>query len=365
MARFQAGWIRSCQFDLILILGCLILAISLGSASYYYPKMYPVILFLNIWLLGYHHVIATYTRFLETSVRQNHRWLITGLPFIVVICVFSIGMLVGIWALATIYLYWQCFHYARQGHGIIQAYRRKINTDSFALPLPIYNLLIYGIPLWGILYRSAQQPETFLSMPVKVIPYIIASNMADIMRVIILCTFIIYIGYVVYQVFYNNKKISVGYHAFILSYILIFYLGYIFIDDINRGWLFLNIWHNAQYIIFVWLFNNNASKKSIETAHSKKSFLSYFYGDYLYRKLCRQPVIIYFAITFGSTLVFYYLVRNFMHFTINFTGIEEVLVFMIIYQTINFHHYIVDAYIWKMRKKSIQNTLNIKQTVSQ
>ena len=34
---------------------------------------------------------------------------------------------------------------------------------------------------------------------------------------------------------------------------------------------------------------------------------------------------------------------------------------LVIYSAINFHHYIVDSYIWKMRKPSIQKTMDIEE----
>jgi len=32
---------------------------------------------------------------------------------------------------------------------------------------------------------------------------------------------------------------------------------------------------------------------------------------------------------------------------------------LIVYQTINFHHYIVDSMIWKLRRKPLQETLGV------
>lgn len=31
---------------------------------------------------------------------------------------------------------------------------------------------------------------------------------------------------------------------------------YVLITDITVGWLVINVWHNAQYMLFVWMFNN-------------------------------------------------------------------------------------------------------------
>jgi len=35
------------------------------------------------------------------------------------------------------------------------------------------------------------------------------------------------------------------------------------------------------------------------------------------------------------------------------------MVMLVIFQTINFHHYIADAIIWKVRKKSIRDNLGV------
>ena len=39
-----------------------------------------------------------------------------------------------------------------------------------------------------------------------------------------------------------------------------------------------------------------------------------------------------------------------------------VLLAILFYQTINFHHYIVDSRIWKVRKKPMQETMSISPT---
>ena len=41
-------------------------------------------------------------------------------------------------------------------------------------------------------------------------------------------------------------------------------------------------------------------------------------------------------------------------------GVSSVAAAMIVYQTINFHHYIVDASIWKMRKSNVRTNLDLE-----
>ena len=69
----------------------------------------------------------------------------------------------------SVYLYWQWFHYTRQSFGISQAYRHKsggLVDDSAWLG----KLIVYIVPLWGIVHRSVQDPGSFLGLELRVIP---------------------------------------------------------------------------------------------------------------------------------------------------------------------------------------------------
>ena len=57
-----------------------------------------------------------------------------------------------------------------------------------------------------------------------------------------------------------------------LSHFAVFATGYLWIGDITYGWLAINVWHNAQYILFVWLFNTRRFKDGVDP---EARFLSY------------------------------------------------------------------------------------------
>jgi hypothetical protein len=98
-------------------------------------------------------------------------------------------------------------------------------------------------------------------------------------------------------------------------------------------------------MLVVWMFNRNRFKGGVVPEHRWLSNLS-------------QPrnVARYFGVTFGLTIMAY-------------VGLSSVLVAvpgsalvlsLILYQTINFHHYIVDSVIWKVRKPQIRQTLGLE-----
>src|SRR3546814_263402 len=120
------GWLRGPAFDLTFIGGITVLALLSGGLVVAKPELFGLILLLDLWLLGYHHVIATYTRLcFDAASRRQHAFLLFGLPPLVLGAVVLLAAGLGTWTVPTLYLYWQWFHYTRQSWGVSQVYRRK------------------------------------------------------------------------------------------------------------------------------------------------------------------------------------------------------------------------------------------------
>ena len=121
------------------------------------------------------------------------------------------------------------------------------------------------------------------------------------------------------------------------SHFAVFYTAYIAISDINAGWIALNIWHNAQYIAFVWLQNNRQFGQGAAPVDGARflSWLSRRKNLWAYLGLCISI----------STVVYAGLQASLA----GLAGGAALL--MIAYQTINFHHYIVDAIIWRRPRR--------------
>ena len=141
---------------------------------------------------------------------------------------------------------------------------------------------------------------------------------------------------------WRNGILPVAHTWYMLSHFTIFIVGYLVIEDITNGWLVINIWHNAQYILFVWLFNTNKYRDGIDT---KAPFLSEISQ--------RKNLVRYLLVCFGISTLAYL----FIYLTSGEHAVAGLPIAIIVYQTINFHHYIVDSRIWKVRKKPMQETL--------
>jgi hypothetical protein len=336
-----SGWLRNRNFDTTFVGGVLLIAFLSGTIVAARPELFTYVVAADLWLLGYHHVISTFTRlaFDKQSVKK-YRFFLFVLPFIVFGATFTLAWSLGVWIVATVYLYWQWFHYTRQSWGISQVYRAKSEGRVDDSPL-FSKLCFYLLPLWGILYRSWQAPDEFLFVELRVIP--VPELLVDVTGFAAILSLLIWGASRVRAL--RAGQLPVAHTLYMLSHFIVFWVGYLLIDDITHGWLVINIWHNAQYILFVWLFNTNRFKGGIDSSAEFLSTISQPQNIFRYMFWC---------IVISSTI---YLTVSLLTKTVAMAGLP---LMVLIYQTVNFHHYIVDSRIWKVRKKPMQKTLELK-----
>ena len=336
----RAGWVRNPGFDLTYVAGISLVAIAAGGIVIANPRLFPVVFVLNAWLLGYHHVVATFTRLtFDRESFDRHRFLITWLPLIVLAGVFGLCLLFGGWILTTIYLYWQWWHYTRQSYGISRIYQRKAGLANDLLS----RLIIYALPVWGILHRSFQAPDRFLFTEVKVLPvplWLVAA--AGSLTIVV-------IGWWLAQTLRSliQGTLPIAHTLYVCSHLVIFGVGYLAIDDINHGWLVLTVWHNCQYILTVWMFNNNRFANGVDPKHRFLSFLSQ-----------RKQLLSYVVVCLLISTVLYSALQASLNWLMLATATTLPL-FAIAFQAINFHHYVVDAVIWRTRQRPVRENFGI------
>lgn len=336
----HTGFLRGAKFDVTYVVGVGFLALLSGWFVVNNPKLFPAIFVLNGWLLGYHHVISTFTRLaFDRDSFDEHKFLVTWLPLIVLGAVALACALFGRWILTTSYLYWQWWHYTRQSYGVSRIYQRKagLNNDL------IHKLIIYAVPTWGILYRSYQSPDKFLYLEVKVVP-------VSYWLVLVAGLFTLAIvAWWVTEIVKAKARgtLSSAHTLYVASHLTIFGVGYLVIDDINHGWLVLNVWHNCQYILTVWMFNNNRFKNGVDSRHRFLSFISQ-----------RRNLLTYFAVCLLISTIAYSAISYSLTWLAIATATSLPL-FAIVFQAVNFHHYLVDAVIWKVRRKPVRQNFGI------
>jgi len=109
----------------------------------------------------------------------------------------------------------------------------------------------------------------------------------------------------------------------------VFPVGYVAIESIDAGWIALNIWHNAQYIAFVWLQNNRsfgdrAGASGRAGGRAGRQFMSWLSR--------RRNLWAYLGVCLGISTAFY----AGLYYSAAAPGLG-LAVLMVVYQTINFH----------------------------
>lgn len=333
-------WMRNAQFDGLFIFGVLGLALITGLIITLKPSLFYVILVIDLWFLGYHHVIATFTRlcFDKQSFREN-RFLVLGVTPIVAAATLLLAWQIGIWVVVSVYFYWQWWHYTRQSWGISRVYRSK-DPEALYEDGWLDKAIFYALPVYGILLRSSEAHPTFIGMELRSLPVPEA-----------LATSSGYVAFGLLTLWLVRRSMAAiqGRLAFVhtlymLSHFVIFTVAYVTTRDITLGWLMINIWHNAQYILFVWMYNTKRFKNGVDP---DARFLSYI----------SQPgrIWLYLLTCIAITGVVYWGVLR----TIDWLFFSGLAATLVLYQIVNFHHYIVDSLIWKVRKPKMRETLGL------
>jgi hypothetical protein len=325
------GWLKDAPFDLTLIVGITALACAMGGAVALVPALFLPLLVFHTWCFGFDHVIATFTKLAGLPEdRRRNRWLIWVLPPLVFVATLGVGQSAGIGVLNTVYFVFQWFHTTRQSWGIAQHYRRAAGGLP-EHPRWFSELALWALPVVGILHRCAEQPRQFLWMDlhlprVPAVAVLIAGALA----------------LVLVAAFYWSRRhaLSSPHTLYFTAHHLVFALGYLVIDDLHAGWLLVNVWHNVQYLAYVWMHNR---ARLGERARTDARLLSW---------LCQPGVkrgVLYFAGLLAiSTPLFaaVYAIGDRIDLWLHGRLISVSLVIAL---ALNFHHYIVDGIIWKKR----------------
>lgn len=327
----SSRWLVSARFDLAMIAGVLALALLMGGIAQIDPAYFAAVVAVDFWLLAYPHVASTYTRIAFDRHSAKESWfLLSLLPVIVIVATGSFVWLWGAVALNSAYFVWQTFHYTRQSYGIARSLRRCASLDASD---PLGDFVVFAIPIWGVVHRAAQAPSTFFGAPIwcPIVPHWFSLTVGSIAL----------ISLVVYTLRELRRSLrDQSLHEdvlFVFSHVLITLVSYMAIPEITRGWLFINIWHNAQYILFVWAQNRRRFRAGVDPDRRLISWLSQRENALAYGAVCLVVSTLFFALLRQSALL---------------PSPAWLPLLLVAHQAVNFHHYLVDGVIWKSRTRA-------------
>lgn len=317
-------------FDGLFIFGTAGVALVLGALAMISPAMFVAVVLVDIWLFASPHVIATYTRIGSGKAQVKKHWfLIFGLPPIVLVLVTMVALAYELGGLFTLYFIAQTYHVTRQSFGIARAYRRA--DPRAAGPDRLSESLIYLFPLWGLMHRCTTAPDSFYGYPIYLPPVDAALTGATGIAAICVCA---WWGYRQVRLALAGR-LNVGHSLFVASHLLVTAVAYLWITDITSGWLVLNIWHNLQYLQFVWLQNVRRDAHGPVAMQDLQRLVKPLKSAGKYLAVC---------LVLGALM---YQVLSVAGRQLVWLGLPTVF---ILHFTVNFHHYLVDGVIWKRPK---------------
>ena len=331
-----SAWLKDVRFDLTFIVGIALLAGAMSGVTVIWPLLFLPMLTAHSWLFGYEHLWATYTGLLaHPDDRRRHRYLIFFGPPLVLVALLVFGKAFGMTGLYVIYFAGQFFHTVRQSWGLAQHYRRQAGGMEWDHPR-LSEITLWSVPVWGFLHRCAQRPTEFLFQDFWLPPVprlvVIMAGIASA----VLWSYWLYTRLVAWR----RGSLPLGHTLYMLSHLVIYLGAYILIEEICSGWLLVNVWHNVQYIAYVWAYNRRRFQGGVDTRTRLLSWLSQ--RGYLRAAL-------FFVALVALALPLYYLLPHAGEAIDALLKNTAVPAAVTLGLTLTFHHYIVDGIIWKRR----------------
>ncbi|MCW7469581.1 hypothetical protein [Leptospira kanakyensis] len=324
------------RFDFGFIVGTTVLACTMAGVTVVWPLLFIPILTVHSWLFGYEHLWATYTKLLvHPEDRKRHGTLIFLIPPFVLFGLFYLGQTFGLRGIYILYFFGQFFHTVRQSWGLAQTYRRQVGGIGWDSPR-LSEITMWSVPIWGFLHRCAERPNEFLFQDFWLPP--VPQVMVNLVG-FVSCSLWVYWFYTRFAA-YRRGELAIGHSLYMISHLFIFFSGYIWIEELCSGWLLVNVWHNVQYIAFVWIYNRTRFASGIDSNSRLLSWIS---------QRGTKHTIAYFLVTLTFALPVYYLLPE-LGFTLDtFLKTSAVPTAVVLAMTFTFHHYIIDGIIWKRR----------------
>ncbi|MBN8220245.1 MAG: hypothetical protein J0L53_04940 [Spirochaetes bacterium] len=339
-----AAWLKDSCFDLTFIVGIAGLAGAMAGVTVLWPLLFLPMLTVHTWLFGYEHLWATYTGLLaHPEDRRRHPWLIFLVPLLVLAALFAIGKFSGMTGLYVTYFTGQFFHTVRQSWGLAQHYRRQAGGMGWDSPR-LSEITLWSVPVWGFLNRCAERPTEFLFQdfwlpPVPKLAVWIAGVASAA-----LWSYWFYTRITAYR----RSELPLGHTLYMLSHLVIYLGAYILIPELCSGWLLVNVWHNVQYIAYVWMHNRRRFQGGVDSRTRLLSWLS--------QRGSIRATLFFLALVILALPIYYLLppAGEAIDALLKNTAVPAAVTVGL---TLTFHHYIVDGIIWKRRHNPNMDTV--------
>lgn len=289
------------------------------------PTTLPRLLALDATLLAQAHVAATFWRvFTMPLTGRQRRFVSTDLLLASILVSVAIVSFWSVAVLATMYMFWQVYHYVRQSFGIERLLRRRNHQE----PSRAMAVLLSTSALAAFMWAQAHLNGQFLGMPVYGLPPAICIIVVGMAAIALAAS--------VWRFFQSElSRWSIAAH-FAISHVVVFGVAYVGFERLEHAWLVSNVWHNAQYLLIV--RNTITQPPGTGPDGTPARWLASRAGGFPFVAAC-----------IGTGLLAYYFLGNIMQAALTGSAAGVLAVYM----GINFHHYVVDGLVWKRHSPTL------------
>ncbi len=326
-------WLRSPSFDLAWLVGLPTLGAALALIAF--PIIAPVAWPIYALTTGQAHFAATYARvYFEPA--ELHRWwraavFLPGYILAAVLVVMALGGELGLATLFTFAFAWGYWHYARQAFGVACHYQRRVQADPWDRRL--ISLAIHVPAMAAALWFMSRLPGSLLGLPMLTIPLPVEVAFA----IVALAPLAVLPALV---------RAAMGHGAGasgrldLLSALMsgsVFYTALVFCPDASAAHLGVSMWHTVQYHAFVY----HAQVQRFPDP-GRPGLLPWLLAEgKRWRYFLFLTLLAFCVFAFPA------------HLTRLLGGAEPIAVMVAntTWLVINFHHYLLDGWIWSRPKQ--------------
>jgi hypothetical protein len=320
-------WIYGPARDFWLIHGGAgIVTLPVVAASFLASNMHtPVILAYSLFL-GLPHLCATHVRLhLDKDCQQRHRWLVLAAPVLVGTIVAT--MIYSCSLLPVLILTWfllQTWHANRQNYGILRRYLRMAESPPNRPVNKLAELAVELLP-WASVSTALMIPtKNYMGYPIAMPSVEFVTPVMIVLWGASVFLTAAYLACEAYELY--RKRFVPGRFLAVFSGAAINLAAWVFVEDIIWGYLVVSMWHALQYISYVHAFRAAPPPGA--------NVLKLSLGQHV-------------ALIFGSGLALYLIMQ----------GVGRLLpsILIVVQLSMNFHHYLADAFIWKAPRPAKQS----------
>ncbi|HEY9758403.1 MAG TPA: hypothetical protein V6C97_24770 [Oculatellaceae cyanobacterium] len=298
--------------------GAGIVTLPIVAASFLASNTHSSVILAYSLLLGLPHLCATHVRLhMDKDCQQRQRWLVVVAPLVVASIV---ATMIYAWnLLPALILSWfllQTWHANRQNYGILRRYTRMADSPPNRPVNKLAEIAVELLP-WASVSTALMVPtSTYMGYPIALPPVEFVTPIMIALWGASVFLSVAYLAFEGYELY--HKRFVPGRFLAVLTGALVNLAAWVLVEDIVWGYLVVSIWHALQYISYVHAFRAAPPPGA---------------------NVLKLSLWQHIALIFGSGLALFFLMQG--------MGKWLPSILIVLQLSMNFHHYLADAFIWK------------------